>query len=593
MRTFVKPCLAALLFAATGLSPAMADTAGEIAAPNSVHLTAIQSADVKVGETTPLRTMLSYDHITVSNHELVDISEVSSREFAVHGRMTGTTSVLAYNGDRVVQSFDVKVSPNEATQPIATPAPQVEPASTPLVTQAATQQLELTALPPISASTRTLLQPVGQPTNLIQPASATQTASSVTSMRQEEQPQLATHQAAVVKVGQSEPLRTLLSFDKIAVANEELVDVTPVSSREFVVRGKMAGETNILVYKGGTMVQSFNIEVTQDVAAILSDLNALFPNHRFNVRRISQRMYVEGDVEDETIKNLVLAIVQSHSEGEVISALEVRSPRQVILQVRFLEASRQSIQELGLGNVISRMGDFSFSTSAGLVSGFAPNTSGILNGGSGSVGIDVLVSALEEKGIIRTLAEPNLVATSGQAASFLAGGEFPVPVAAEDNRVTIEFREFGVGLEFTPTVIGRDRVAIRVKPEVSQIDPRNSVRLAGFEIPALIVRKADTHVELRSGQTFAIAGLLQNNYDNEVMQTPFLGDVPILGTLFRSTRFRENETELIILVTPMLLNAWTAEDNPVTDLDAPPPPNAGELLLLGNIEGATAVGGSR
>ena len=579
MRNLVNTRLVAILIVslASGLTPALADDEYQSPAPSLVRLSATQPAAVHVGQSEALRTMLSYDRIAIGNPDVLDASRMSSRELAIHGKMVGTTNVLAYNGDRVVQSFYVEVTQDVASAETTNGAylPQMaqaayspaepETTSSPPVRQATGQPSDLTQLRQIAAQQAYLSAP---------PAASTQ---------------YGIDRDAIVKVGQSEPLRTSNSFDKITVANDELLDVTPISDREFLVRGKVAGETNILVYKGGTMVQSFNVEVTQDVSAIMADLLALYPDHSFNVRRVGRRIFIEGEVDDDQMEALVVSIVESYSEGGVINALTIESPRQVVLQVRFLEASRQSIKELGLGNVINRVGDFSFSTGAGLVSGFAPNTAGVLNGGSGSVGIDVLVNALEEKGVIRTLAEPNLVATSGESASFLAGGEFPVPIAAEYDRVTIEFREFGVGLEFEPTVIGNDRVALAVRPEVSQIDPRNSVRLAGFEIPALIVRKADTHVELRSGQTFAIAGLLQNAYDNEVMQTPFLGDVPILGTLFRSTRFRENETELIILVTPTLLNSGDDYSPVQTELTAPPRPSQQELFLLGNVEAQGAL----
>lgn len=380
-----------------------------------------------------------------------------------------------------------------------------------------------------------------------------------------------------VSVGRSEPVQARASFNKIAVANDEIIDVTPMSDLQFLVRGKMVGRTNILIYRDGTLIDSMEVKVNQDLDSIHADLKALFPDHEFKLRRVANKIYIEGEVNDTSTEDRVLQIVESYAPDNVINALDV----QRALKVRFLEASREDIKQLGLGNVISRPGDFTFSTSASIISGLAANTTGTLYGGSGATSLDISLAALEEKGIIRTLAEPNLVATSGEEASFLAGGEFPVPVAAEDQRVTIEFREFGVGLEFEPKVLSKDRVSLKVQPEVSQVDSRNAIRVSGFEIPSLIVPKADTSVELRDGQTFAIAGLLQNSYDNDVMQTPFLGDIPVLGALFRSTRFRENETELIILVTPTLINA--AEAPPATQevmIDVQEPSEA-ELFFLG------------
>lgn len=385
-------------------------------------------------------------------------------------------------------------------------------------------------------------------------------------------------------LGRSEPMTAARSFNKIAVSDGDILDVTPISDTQFLVRGKAVGRTNIIIYRDGSLVQMVEVLVTQDVASIQADLKALFPQHTFRLRRVSDKLYVEGEVADSGVERRVLDVLQSYAPDNVINAMTVAAPRQVALKVRFLEASRDAVKELGLGNVISRPGDFAFTTAASIITGSAPNTSGTLFGGSGSTSMDLMVRALEEKGIVRTLAEPNLVASSGQPASFLAGGEFPVPVAAEDQRVTIEFREFGVSLDFTPEVLSSDRVHLKVQPEVSQIDSRNAIRISGFEIPALIVRKADTAIDLRDGQTFAIAGLLQNSYDNDVIQTPFLGDMPVLGSLFRSTRFRERETELVILVTPTLITAAEAP-NDVAELQHDKhQPTQAELFFLGRIE---------
>lgn len=384
-------------------------------------------------------------------------------------------------------------------------------------------------------------------------------------------------------VGRSDPLQSSYTFNKVVVSDDEIVEVTPISDRQLLIRGKGVGRTNVIVYRDDTLVHMVNVEVTQDLASIEADLKALFPEHEFKLRRVAEKIYIEGEIDDATLEERVISVVESYAPEKVINALTVKSPRQVALKVRFLEASRDDIKQLGLGNFIARAGDFAFSSPAALVSGLAPNTDGVIYGGSGSTTLDIMIQALEEKGTIRTLAEPNLVATSGQPASFLAGGEFPVPIAAEDNRITIEFREFGVSLDFEPEVLSKDRVNLKVKPEVSQVDQRNAIRLSGFEIPSLIVRKADTNVELASGQTFAIAGLLQNSYDNNVVQTPFIGDVPVIGSLFRSTRFRERETELIILVTPVLLNAaeqQLADDEVLPEVQKP---SESELFFLGSV----------
>lgn len=398
-------------------------------------------------------------------------------------------------------------------------------------------------------------------------------------------------QPVSLSAGKSVSVRTFGNFNKVAVADDKVIDATPISDTEVLIRGKEAGRTNIIFYRSGTLIQIVEVYVSLGLENIEADLKALFPEHEFKLRRISSKIYVEGEVSDTVTRDRVFAVVDSYVPGNVINAISVKSPQQVALKVRFLEASRDTVKQIGFGNLISRGGDFAFLTSPNIISGAAPKTSGTLFGGSGSVTLDFMLSALEEKGIIRTLAEPNLVATSGSEASFLAGGEFPIPVAALDNRVVIEFKEFGVSLDFKPQVLSRDRVSIHVLPEVSQVDSRNSIQVSGFEIPSLIVRKADTTIELRHGQTFAIAGLLQNTYNNDVTQTPFMGDIPVIGALFRSTRFRRNETELIILVTPMLLNAAEQESASLALLSDPVEPTEAELIFLGKIEGMAGNSG--
>ena len=198
----------------------------------------------------------------------------------------------------------------------------------------------------------------------------------------------------------------------------------------------------------------------------------------------------------------------------------------------------------------------------------------------GPVNVDVALNALEEKGVLRTLARPNLVALSGDTASFLAGGEFPVPVGQADDVITIEFREFGVSLAFSPTVLGEDMINLRVRPEVSSLDTLNSVQLGGVSVPGLSVRRADTTVELRDGQAFAIAGLLQNSYTSDVRQTPWLSSVPVLGSLFSSKRFARSETELVIIITPRLVQPAPSVDSLATPLDAFDEPSESAFFLL-------------
>jgi pilus assembly protein CpaC len=388
-----------------------------------------------------------------------------------------------------------------------------------------------------------------------------------------------------VTINQSTPVSVARPFKRIAVSQPEIADASPTSNNRLYVRGRMIGSTNILVYDAdGQLVEIIDVRVQHDIGAITADVAALFPNTHISMRTVAQRLHVRGFVPDDETAAEIIQIAASYAPEAVIDALKLNRSQQVMLEVRFVEASREDIQEIGIGNEISRAGDFLFSTSANLLSGGGANSIATILGASGGVNIDLFIQALEEKGIIHTLAEPNLVARSGETASFLAGGEFPVPVAADEDTVTIEFREFGVSLEFTPTILADNKISLEVSPEVSQLDPRNSVILSNVEIPALSVRRANTTVELEDGQSFAIAGLIQNTVDSTSVQTPFLADVPILGALFRSNRFRENETELVIIITPRLATpapVGTQLPDPLTNRGTP---SDVERLLLGKLE---------
>jgi pilus assembly protein CpaC len=219
-----------------------------------------------------------------------------------------------------------------------------------------------------------------------------------------------------------------------------------------------------------------------------------------------------------------------------------------------------------------------------LVSGSLPFGQVVGNLISHGLDVDVLVQALESKGVARRLAEPNLVALSGDKASFLAGGEFPFPVSAEDGKVTVEFKKFGVGLDFTPTVLDNGLINLQIAPEVSAIDTTSSVEFNDIQIPGLIVRRASTTVELRDGQSFVMAGLLQSTGNYDIRKFPWLGDLPILGPLFRSTSYRKQETDLVIIVTPRLIKPMAPGTKIATPMDATAAANELDLFLNGDVE---------
>lgn len=383
-----------------------------------------------------------------------------------------------------------------------------------------------------------------------------------------------------VRRGKSAVVEADAAFATIVVADPEIAEAMATSNRSFFLRGKKPGSTTVLVYNAaGAIAELIEIEVLLGLEELRGDLKRLLPGEPIEVYPVHDGVFLDGRVTTAAAAEMALQLAERHVPGGVANGLSVGQSQQVMLEVRFLEASRSAIREIGFGNSIDA-NDFQTSTGSGTVSGLAEKTVALFTNVGGE-NIDIQIRALEEKGVIRTLAEPNLVALSGDTASFLAGGEFPIPVGARDNEITIEFKKFGVSLDFTPTVLGDGLVNLRVRPEVSSIDRANGIRASNIEIPGISVRRADTTVELHDGQAFAVAGLLQNNYSNDVRQTPWLGNVPVLGSLFSSKRFQRNESELVIIITPRLVQPAPHPDQLTSPLDAFAEPSETDFFLLG------------
>lgn len=391
-----------------------------------------------------------------------------------------------------------------------------------------------------------------------------------------------------VRRGQSAVVEADAAFATIVVADPDIAEAMATSNRSFFLRGKQPGTTTVLVYDAaGAIAELIEVEVKLGLEELRADLDRLLPGEPIDVYPVHDGVFLDGRVTTAAAAEMALQVAERYVPGGVANGLSVGQSQQVMLEVRFLEASRSAVREIGFGNSVDA-NDFQTTTEGATVSGLAAKTVAMFtNVGGGN--IDLQIRALEEKGIIRTLAEPNLVALSGDTASFLAGGEFPIPVASRDNEITIEFKKFGVSLDFTPTVLGDGLVNLRVRPEVSSIDRANGIRTSGIEIPGISVRRADTTVELHDGQAFAVAGLLQNNYSNDVRQTPWLGNVPILGSLFSSKRFQRNESELVIVVTPRLVQPMPHPDQLASPLDAFAEPSESELFLLGKTAGQESI----
>jgi pilus assembly protein CpaC len=384
-------------------------------------------------------------------------------------------------------------------------------------------------------------------------------------------------------------LKSEQPFSEVSVANTDVADIVVLTDRSFHVTGKERGKTSVLVYdQQSRLMDVIDVTVNYDIQGLKRSLHEEFPNEEVEVRRLASKVYLSGDVSNAHVAEQVAKIAEAYAGEYVTNGLSIRDSHQVMLEVRFVEASRSAIKELGLSLAGQQTGEFSFLTGVGLVGG-TPAGSAILSEMIGPTAIDVQIDALEEKGVIRTLAEPNLVSMSGETASFLAGGEVPIPVNGTDNVVTITYRQFGVGLAFTPTVLDDDVINLKVTPEVSQIDQTNSVRVGDIQVPSFNVRRADTTVELRNSQSFAIAGLLQNTQTDSKVQVPFLGDIPVIGSLFRSSRFRNNETELVIIVTPKLVQPVSDVSELHTPLDNLASPDEMDLFLNGTLEKSRPV----
>ena len=399
--------------------------------------------------------------------------------------------------------------------------------------------------------------------------------------------------AATVKVsiGKSEAVRTGESFSEVIVSDPDVADAIPLTDRSLSVLGKKIGNARVSVYgESKKLVGVFDIEVTYDTSRLGSELSQRFPHARFRVSSVNGRIMLAGNAPNAMMVDQAMTVAKQFG-ADVINAVRVAAPQQVMLEVRFVEASRSASRELGVnwrvfGNALAS-GGTGVGVAVGaadLVSGSAPF--GTIVGrllGSG-VSADGLLQALEERGVIRRLAEPNLTALSGDTASFLAGGEFPIPISSTLGSTTVEFKKFGVGLAFTPTVLGDGVINLKIEPEVSQIDTTTSINVGSISIPALIVRRANTTVELRDGQSFAIAGLLQANSSTDQKQLPWLADVPVLGALARSAAYQKKETDLVIIVTPHLVRPARPGDVLRTPFDAAKPANDPEFFLLGQSE---------
>lgn len=386
-----------------------------------------------------------------------------------------------------------------------------------------------------------------------------------------------------LEVRRGELLRLAKPAKTVFVSDPAIADVQVKSPRLIYVFAKQPGDTTLFAVDGNeNVLANVDIQVTHNLSRLQQTIDELYPGADIAASSMDGTIVLEGSVQSASIvENLYRMALEMTGEPEkVLMRVGVTAPNQINLRVRVAEVSRDIDKQIGFNWSLAGTGGgitLGMLVSNPLASSLTQNTFS-LGGALGAFDINAVLDALEDEGMISILAEPNLTAMSGETASFLAGGEFPILVPGGDNGPTIEFKKFGISLAFTPTLIGTDRVNLHVNPEVSQLSNTNSISLGGYEIPALTTRRAETTVELGSGQSFAIAGLIQNNVTHDISKFPGLGDIPVLGALFRSDRFQREETELVLIVTPYLVRPVTARKLS-TPVDEYNPPNDQERLI--------------
>ena len=407
-----------------------------------------------------------------------------------------------------------------------------------------------------------------------------------------------------VGVGKSQVLETPGAYSDLMIGDPKIADVVPLTTHSVYVVGKGAGSTSLSIYgPGKRLIASVDVVVDPDAGSLRGRVHDILPDeHDISVRAAGQNLILSGTVSSPAALHEISQLADAYSPGKVINMLGVEGTQEVQLEVRFVEMERTA----------ARAFDFSMTALGGGGSSFVANTGPNFVPSTGPVGVPASVAgvlgtanvlgflsphfsaqldALETKGITKTLAEPTLVAMSGETASFLAGGEIPIPTpqaSGGGNVITVSYQQYGVSLSFTPTILGDGMINLIVKPEVSSIDTTNSVSIgtSGISIPALKVSRASTTVELRDGESFVIAGLLSDDYKNQINQFPYLGSIPILGALFHSPSFQKDQTELVIVVTPHL--AVARRGHVALPTDHFTPPSDYELFLFGMLAGQGA-----
>ena len=418
----------------------------------------------------------------------------------------------------------------------------------------------------------------------------------------------------VVKRGTNAPLSVPMNravvvesdipFAELSIANPGIADISSLSDRTIYVLGKSPGLTTLtLLDASGQLITNVDVRVAADVSEFKERLRQILPGENIEVRTANDGIVLSGIVSSTQRLQRALDLAERYAPERVSNLMSVGGIQQVMMKVRFAEMQRNVSKSLSsslqlngaIGGTGVNGGTGTTVTSGAIANGLAgnvpptnTNAGAVLFGfNAGSTQVGILLEALEQKGVVRFLAEPNLVALSGQEATFLAGGEFPVPVAQSDDRITVEFKPFGVELAFIPRVVDKDLINLELKAAVSAIDPTNSLSLGdGIEIAAFTRRETTSTVEMRDGESFAIAGLLTDDFTDNSSQLPWIGDVPVLGALFRSADYQRSQTELVIIVTAHLVTPTRGEALALPT-DRIKPPTEKDLFLFGRTAAGT------
>ncbi len=413
------------------------------------------------------------------------------------------------------------------------------------------------------------------------------------------------HKTLELSVGSSVTIRSSRAIQRISVAEPKIADFLMISPREVYLTGKAPGTSTLTIWEANKISEIYDLHVGYDITKLKQQLNQILPEEQ-ELRIISgdDSIILAGRVSSAANLAQILSVAEAYApKGKIRNQVEVAGVQEVMLEVRVAEMSKRLTRELGF-NIIYRnkeefgigllnqittlatTGEGNFPDAVPRILDYfvSPASNLVFRFNRGSSSWTTLIDALRDDGMIKVLAEPTLIALSGQNAQFLAGGEYPVPIPQGLGTVGIEYKKYGVELAFTPTVLSENKINIKVTPSVSELDYSTAIVTQGFVIPGLTTRSASTNVELADGQSFAIAGLLSESMRENAAKYPALGDIPILGQLFRSQSFRKNESELVIIVTPRLVKPLDATKQPLpTDFFVEP--DDFEFYVLGMLEG--------